>query len=168
MNKLRKELRLAGAKDKEILSLIPIAASLARLKPKTAPRWIKPVSFLLSGLALGAFVIILSQASPASGLLFPIQKATDNLAIILTPSYRADVMMKRADQVNQLVASHSSDDEVMTALNDYTKVAQAYQSTANSYTAFSYCKTRLLQAAVKASPRIQAAINTSLQSIETT
>jgi hypothetical protein len=178
---LRKELLAAGASAAEVKELLPLASKLNLLKdngPMTAKnsertrRWlriVKPAAFVASGLAAGMFVIIISQAALPTSWLFPVQKFSDHVAISIHPQFRANVMMKRAQQVNQLVASHANSKQVLATLADYSSEAAAYKSTAHAnYAAFEYCKTNLQQAASAASPDVRRAISTSLQSIENT
>ena len=78
-------------------------------------------------------------------------------------------MMKRALQVNELVASHANPEKVLATLADYTEKASTYRSTPNAdYAAFEYCKTNLQQAASTASPAVRQAIANSLQSLSST
>ncbi|HEY4964191.1 MAG TPA: hypothetical protein VIH90_05840 [Candidatus Saccharimonadales bacterium] len=179
-HQLHKELLAAGASEAEVTELLPIASKLSLLKninPVEAKdnvqtslwhRLIKPVAFMTTGLALGMFVIVLSQVASPTSFLYPVQKLSDSVAISIHPQYRANVMMKRAQQVNQLVASHADSKQVLATLADYTAEASAYKSTPHAnYAAFEYCKTNLQQASSTASPEVRNAISTSLQSLET-
>jgi hypothetical protein len=178
---LHKELLAAGASEAEVKELMPIASKLSLLKNANTEeaknkvqasvwqRLIKPVTFMVTGLALGMFVIILSQEVSPTSFLYPIQKSSDSVAISIHPQYRANVMMKRAQQVNQLVATHTDSKQVLATLADYTMEASAYKSTPHAnYAAFEYCKTNLQQASSTASTEVRNAILTSLQSLETT
>ncbi|HUY85057.1 MAG TPA: hypothetical protein VMU97_00915 [Candidatus Dormibacteraeota bacterium] len=177
---LRKELLAAGATAAEAKELQPIAAKLSLLKGRNAAagnrpktnRWraiVKPAVFVASGLVLGMFVIITSQAALPGSWLYPAQKFSDSVAISIHPQYRANVMMKRAQQVNQLVAQHASSERVLATLADYTAEASAYKDTPHAnYAAFEYCKTNLRQAASAAPPDVRQAISISLQSLENT
>jgi len=181
-SQLQKELRQAGASTAEVKELPPIAASLRVLKNldtkainRTHPRvsfWqraIKPAAFALSGLAVGMALVIISQGVLPSSWLYPVQKASDSVAIRIDAQYRANVMMKRAQQVNELVANHASSKLVLATLADYTKDASTYKSMPHAnYAAFEYCKTNLQQATTSASPSIHEAIATSLQNLQTT
>jgi hypothetical protein len=170
---LRKELLAAGASAAEVKELLPIASKISLLgdSPKTNHwlRIVKPMAFIASGLALGMFVVIISQAALPTSLLYPVQKLSDSVAISVHSQYRADVMMKRAQQVNQLVANHANSKQVLATLADYSSEAAAYKSTAHAnYSAFEYCKTNLQQAAAAASPDVRQAISSSLQPLENT
>ena len=172
---LRQELRQAGASTAEITSLLPIAANLRLLqqpKPKRAsigPWWQKlfrPAVFIVPSLAVGMALIILSQAVSPTSLLYPAQKLSDNIVVAMHPQYRAEVMMKRARQVNQLVAAHASANVVLATLASYTTEAQAYKASSHSsYAAFEYCKSNLQQASTTAPLSVRRAIATSLDSL---
>jgi len=176
---LTQELNQAGASPTEVQSLLPIAASLSQLATRPAttaagrvrrwPQAVRPVGWITVGVALGMFVVLISQAVLPSSWLFPIQKMSDSVAVSLHAPYRATVMMKRAQQVNQLVAAHASSHQILTTLADYSHQASAYKATADAhYAAFIYCQANLQQAASTASPSIRQAIAASLQSLETT
>jgi len=178
-SQLRKELHQAGANAAEVDELLPIASQLSRLSPQQARsaksstfhlvRLLRPVVFTASGLALGMLLIIISQVASPTSILYPVQKISDGVAIDVHPQYRATVMMKRAQQVNQLVSEHASSKKVLATLADYTAEASAYRSMPHAnYSAFEFCKTNLEQAAASASPEIKHAISSSLQSLETT
>lgn len=178
---LRKELRQAGASDGEIKQLLPIAARFDLLKSnRTASHtkhsksglWLRlarPIAYATSGLAVGAFIVTLSQSALPTSSLYPVQKISDNIAVWAHPQYRATVMMKRAQQVNQLVATHASSKQVLAVLSDYTVEASAYKKLPHAdYAAFEFCKTNLQQAAGNASPDVRQAISSSLESLENT
>lgn len=178
---LRRELRAAGASDEELSQLPVIAARLSKLKhsdglsPRVTRRrrvgWrivLRPVAYTSLGVVLGMLLLVASQAAPATSWLFPVQKASDSVAMNMYPQYRATVMMKRARQVNQLVSAHASNQKVLATLADYTRAADAYKSMPHAnYAAFEYCESNLRQASADASPNVQRAITDSLQSLET-
>jgi hypothetical protein len=175
---LHKELLAAGASAAEIDELLPIASRLSILKSGTtrdrqkANRWvrtIRPMAFTFTGLALGMFLVIVSQTALPTSLLYPVQKFSDSIAIKVHPQFRANVMMKRAQQVNQLVSNHAASKQILATLADYSAEASSYKSSPHaSYAAFEYCQTNLQQAASSASPTIKKAILSSLQSLEIT
>jgi len=172
---LHKELREAGASKREVRDLLPIAARLNRLPKEqrlepSRVHWLgvaQPVAYAALGIAFGVFLIIFSQAAVPGSWLYPVQKMSDSAVVKLRPQYRATVMMKRAQQVNQLVASHASSGTVMATLADYSRVAGAYKAAPNTnYAAFEFCESNLKQASASASPEVQKAIATSLNYLE--
>jgi len=173
---LGKELRQAGASDAEIRELLPIAANLHLLKEpelpvfKPTPWWqafVKPAMFVIPSLAFGMAIIILSQAALPTSLLYPVQKLSDNVISGIQPSYKAEVMMKRAQQVNQLVNQKAESGVILATLASYSTNAKSYKTQSHaSYAAFEYCKSNLQQATAKASPAVRDAINASLKSLE--
>ena len=176
--RLRSELRAAGAGDAELKALLPIAANLELLqdaspaRPSNRRNWskfAKPAGFTLSGLAAGMLLVIVSQSVLPTSPLYPVQKLSDNLAAAVQPSYRADVMMKRAHQVHELVAQRAGSGAVLAALADYTSAAGAYKAAPHtSYAAFDYCESNLEQAASIAPPGEKRAITQSLHSLQAT
>lgn len=175
-NKLRKELQAAGATPAEADELLPIAADLRRLRPARQraqvfpipwQRFVRPALFVLSGAVLGMAIIAWSQSALPTSWLYPVQKLSDAAAVAIHPQYRASVMMKRAEQVNELVAQHADSRAILATLADYSSEAAAYQSTSpGNYAAFEYCKTNLTQAATSASPSVRQAILGQLQQLQ--
>jgi hypothetical protein len=175
-NQLRKELHAVGANSDELESLLPIANNLDLLKDSSPTNvaqgrsWVwlvKPAAIGLVGLCVGMLLVIMSQAASPTGRLYPIQKFSDAVAIDIHPAYRASVMMKRAQQVNVLVAQGANSRVVLATLADYTREAGAYEHNSHAnYAAFEYCKSNLEQAVVMATPAVRSAIEQSLESLQ--
>jgi hypothetical protein len=174
---LREELKSAGANGREINELVAVAGNLkqlksagkASLKPAALylprSRWsiIVPAGLTaLTGLALGMALVISSQAVLPGSWLYPVQKLSDNVAVAVHPQYRGTIMMRRAQQVQQLVAKRAGSPVVLATLADYRAEALAYKSTSANYAMFEYCKTSLRQAAVIAPNPERQAINKAL------
>jgi len=174
--KLRTELRQAGASDSEARELSDLAASLKQLKGsmnaempvRRREKWSvgMPVLASVSGLVLGMTLVILSQMVLPGNPLYPVQKLSDNVAMSVTPSYRGIVMMKRAQEVKQLVAAHASSSLVLATLNDYKSEASAYKATTANYAAFEFCKSNLVQAATIAPSSERHLIDSTLSSLQ--
>jgi hypothetical protein len=174
--RLRRELRSAGAGEAETDRLLAVAAGLGEL-PATGQRHRprpRPAGWRLAlptGLALvavlfaGGLLVAASQTSLPGSWLYPVQKLSDNAAESAHPQYRAVVMMKRAQEVKQLVAKRADSGAVLAALNDYQAEAAAYKAGAGNYSAFEYCKTNLQQAAQAAPSPERAAITTALSAL---
>jgi hypothetical protein len=178
LKQLRRELYQAGADNTEVAILLPIASNLSRLKyshthsvVKSRGLGLRPLELAISGtlgLVLAAFVVISSQSASPASWLYPVQKVSDEIAINLHPQYRATIMMRRAQQVNQLVAEHADSNTVLATLADYTSEASAYKATPHAnYSAFEFCRANLQRAAAAAPPDLRRAIISSLQAIET-
>lgn len=168
---LRRELRLAGASEVEARELAALAVDLRRLRPATRhhSRWTTILPFgltSLAGLALGMMLVIFSQTAVAGSWLYPVQKLSDSVAILIHPDYRGAVMMKRAQQVKQLVATHASSQLVLATLASYQTEAIAYKSTSDDYSMFEYCKASLQQAAAIAPTPERQAIEAALVSLK--
>lgn len=178
MNQLRKELRAVGANPNEVHELAFIASRLHSLKDSRAlgarhsARWtklLKPAAFSLGGLISGMLLMVASQSVLPGSVLYPLQELTDSVAVNIHPAYRANAMMKRAQQVNELVANGADSNQVLTALDAYKQEAAAYKAMPRAdYAAFAFCKANLEQAARVAAPSVRQAIQNSLHSLETT
>lgn len=173
--RLRRELRLAGADASEIDELTSVAMRLRLLKPaaktrgKVWPGALKPALMASSGLLLGVIVVMLAQSAAPTSWLYPVQKLSDAVAVKAHPGYRGTVMMRRAQQVNELVADHASPKVIMSTLDSYDAEAAGYKAMSGAdYAAFDYCKTNLQQAAAAAPHSVRSAIDTSLESLNTT
>ncbi len=174
-NNLSKELRSAGATDSEINELVVVVSKLKQLKktPQSSSktfisfRKLLPVGVAsLTGLVVGTALIIVSQTVLPGNGLYPIQKLSDNLIISVNADYRGTVMMKRAQQVKQLIMRHASSKLVLATLADYQTEAAAYHSGTANYAEFEYCKDNLQQASRLAPPSEQQAINNVVQSLK--
>jgi len=177
-NQLRQELLQAGAKASEVKELLSIASRLELLTnkrltgvettPRTRLRIFRPLTVGALGLIIGTFLVIVSQSVLPTSWLYSVQKLSDSVAIDVHPQYRANVMMKRAQQVNGLVAAHSSRQKVLATLADYTNQASAYKTMPHAnYAAFEFCKSNLEQAASAAPGPERAAISDALSSLQT-
>ncbi|HTB48697.1 MAG TPA: hypothetical protein VK712_01295 [Verrucomicrobiae bacterium] len=179
-NNLSEELKLAGASDTEAHELVAVASSLKHLKDSRSSaaksmrhgqlqsklRAFIPIGLTsLGGLALGMAVVIFSQTVLPGSLLYPVQKLSDNVAMSANPDYRGTVMMKRAQEVKQLIAAHASPNLVLATLADYRREAAAYKSAPANYAVFEYCKTNLQQAAATAPSSERQAINKTVSSL---
>jgi hypothetical protein len=111
------------------------------------------------------FLIIISQTVLPGNVLYPVQKMSDSVAISIDPTYKATVMMRRADQVKELVDKHADSSKVISTLANYQNLALSYKSTSSNYDAFEYCEHSLKQAAAVAPTSEKQAINNDLASL---
>jgi hypothetical protein len=173
---LKKELAEAGASRREASELAVLANELGQLEGQPAAAQVKPSrrlkllvpfgSVALAGIVIGMMLVIFSQAVLPGSPLYAIQKLSDSVAVSADSGYRGTVMMKRAQQVQQLVASHASSRTVMATLADYQHEAAAYKASGSNYAAFEYCKSSLQKAAAIAPASQRQAINASLESLQ--
>lgn len=172
---LRSELKAAGASDGELKELVDVASGLSGLKSSGLPQLKQPRRKLRSvlaisvpaavGLVIGMLVIVASQTVLPGSPLYPVQASSDRVAAAIDPSYRGTIMMRRAEQVKQLISSGAPSNRVFATLADYKKQAAGYKSEASNYAAFEYCKNNLQQAAVHATNNERQAINETLSSL---
>jgi hypothetical protein len=176
---LREELRLAGAKQSETSELIEVAGRLHQLPAadkihtQTAAgrpwrRW-RPAATLglasIVGILVGAGVVAYAQTSLPGSWLYPSKRLSENVAVAVDPNYRATLMMRRSQEVKQLVDRRAGKPVVLATLADYRTEAAAYKST--NYAAFEYCKSNLEQAAHAAPSPERTAISDTLSSLQT-
>lgn len=175
-HQLKAELLHVGASRAEVNALLPLAARLGELNEEELPkvglrkaqssklRIFRTLAVTAAAVAVCLILVASSQSVMPTSWLFPVQKASDNVAMMVHPQYRATVMMKRAQQVNYLVSVHASTPQVLAVLKDYDRQAGAYKNMSHAnYAAFEFCKTNLQQAAKAAPPQEHQAILASLQ-----
>ena len=176
-NDLKEELVLVGASSSEVDDLLHVASGLVQLRnpkldsgqTKQRRKWknLIPIGIsALSGLAVGMVLVVMAQTVLPGSHLYPIQKLSDNVAISINPDYRGNVMMKRAQQVKQLVAKNAKSNLVLATLSDYQLEATSYKSKPTNYAVFEYCKNNLQQAANSAPINERQAINNTLSTLE--
>ena len=171
---LEQELRQAGASPSEINELTSVALKLELLKTARKRKLIwttvlKPVALAASGLALSGIIVMVAQSAIPTSLLYPVQKLSDAIVVDIDPGYRATVMMRRAQQVDELVAHHASPYVILATLGSYDSEAATYKDTMHdNYAAFDYCKSSLEQAATAAPQRVREAIIHSIDNIDAT
>lgn len=172
---LQKELRMAGATQKEATELGALAAQLYSLQPpvdqpkaiaKRHRIWPIVVPVGIASLAVGMAILVAAQAVLPGSWLYPVQKISDKVAVAVHPAYRANVMMQHAQQVQELVAAHADSSAVMAALADYRTEANEYKSLSANYAAFEYCKSNLQQAASTATGSERDAIMSTLRGLQ--
>lgn len=172
---LQSELRLAGASDKEARELTQLASRLKKLQsPRTesAPqrkrsawaRLLPTTGVAVVALLLGMSSVTLAQSSLPGSLLYPVKRLSENAAVTVDPSYRATLMMRRANEVEQLIGKRASTKQVLTMLGAYNVQASAYKS--KNYAAFAYCKSNLQLAMADANSTEKQAITITLNSLQ--
>jgi hypothetical protein len=170
-NNLEKELSATGAGSSEVRALTSIAKQLGHLRTATVAGTKRSRKVVLSfGLAVftGTMLLLVISAHnvlPGS-VLYPVQKTSDNIAIAIHPSYRASVMMRRAEQVKTLVTEQAPTNTILATLDDYQHQAVVYKAGYVNYEVFEHCKASLSQAAKQATNPERQAINDALVSLQ--
>jgi hypothetical protein len=168
-NQLIKELRDSGASPTEIRAFTALASELGSLRIRKLSKTVMPFVLALSAVAACIVLVYSSQNVLPTSHLYPVQKFADAFVARVDPSYRKTVMMKRADQVQELVSDKAQPKLILAALADYSNEADAYGTLSNAkYSAFRYCKSKLEQAALSAPSGVRQAIITSINSIDVT
>jgi citrate lyase gamma subunit len=168
-HKLHQELRTAGASADETRELMLVANKLRTLQAAKPPRhslWVRFAPFAATAFAfllIGTSTVTFAQSSLPGDWLYPVKRLSENAAVAVDSNYRATLMMRRAEEVNQLVGKHASTQTILATLADYKVQAVTYKT--KDYAAFSYCKSALQQAAAKATPHEQQMIASTLSSL---
>jgi hypothetical protein len=118
------------------------------------------------GLLAGLILVALAQTSFPGSRLYPLKRASETVALRAQPDYRGVLMMRRAQEVRELVSRKGSQHLVVTTLHDYVADATAYKAqTSQNYAAFSYCQANLQQAETQAGGQERQAIAATLASL---
>lgn len=173
---LRQELHGAGADEAETGRLLTIASQLGDLKTgkqvaaqpaRGLRRTLLPAGIsVVAGLAIGALLVMASQSSLPGNRLYPLKKASGQVAVALHPDYRGVIMMQRAQEVQKLVARHADSSMVLATLADYRSQAVAYKTGAANYSVFEFCKANLRQAEAGATGPERQAISQTVASLD--
>ena len=156
---LNQELQAAGAKPEDAAQLVALATGITRLKttgPQLAPsrssrqshfQWWPLLPAAAGGLFAGLILVALAQTSFPGSWLYPVKRASETVALQTQPAYRGVVMMRRAQEVRELVTTNANPSLVTSTLHDYATDAVAYQAqSTENYAAFRYCQSNLQQA----------------------
>lgn len=170
---LYKELQQAGAKASEIRPLLMVARQLKHSKSAQVrakrPLWRMRslATACIIGLFLSAGLIVEAQTSLPGTALYPVKRTSENVAVVINPSSRVTLMMRRAQEVNQLASQHADSSTILVTLSAYANEVSLYKmTTSTNYAAFAYCKKNLQQAATYAPHNVQGAIAETLHSMQ--
>jgi hypothetical protein len=98
--------------------------------------------------------------------LYPLKRTSEAVALQAQPDFRGVLMMRRAQEVRELVGHNGSPDLVASTLHDYASDAVAYKAqTTQNYAAFRYCQANLQQAESQASGQERQQIASTLADI---
>ncbi len=167
---LKHELLSAGASKSEADELAAVAQRLQALRAipesqTTRPhfRLVPVLSVAVVAPLVGMALVTFSQPSLPGSWLYPVKRLSENTAVAANPNYRATLMMRRADEVRQLVADDAGADKVSATLSTYQAEATAYKSV--NYPAFTYCRSNLKQAEQHANSAEKAQIAAVLKNL---
>lgn len=184
---LEQELREGGAGVAEARELAQLAARLPELRQlplvATPPglkvgrrfarrrqawarsRW----ALALAGTAAAAVlvtggVIAAAQSAIPGEALYPVKLETERVAVRFAPGMHDEIMMRRADEVNELVVHNARPAQVDATLAAYERAVVSDGS--GSYAARDYCAGMLKTAAGQADPATRAKIMSSLSRLK--
>lgn len=168
-NHVQKELRRAGADELEAKNLALLADQLRPVRKNIQKSRRMPI--ILTGFAATvtalAMLVVIAQNSLPGSWMYPTKKASERVAVAIDPSFRATIMMRRAHEVQKLVAARSDTNEVLAALAAYKTEAGTYATHTTNYRAFESCKRSLRQAQAQAHGVEAQAISRTLDSLAT-
>lgn len=167
---LKRELCSSGASAGEAEVLAGLAQRLQALRIVPERRGARfrfgllpALSMVAVALLIGMATVAFSQTSLPGSWLYPVKRVSENTAVAASPDYRATLMMRRADEVRQLVTNGASTSRVTATLSLYQTEAAAYKSV--NYPAFAYCRSNLKQAEQRATPAEKTQIAVVLKNL---
>lgn len=169
--KLQRELLAVGAGPNEARELVHLASQLPKLRlrataPNANPRlWLQTTgTFAAIGAIVAAF--IMAQNSLPGSWLYSLKRVSENTVATINPDYQGTIMMRRAQEVSELVTAHAPESTVLTTLQQYQQVASSYKDA--NQAAIAYCKHHLETAQTNATPAERYAISQTLHDVEST
>ena len=179
---IRKELIDAGASRSEVNELALLASDIAKLKndhsfvkpshtrPRTTLRH-KRFVFALSAVIASFLIVIvgiglITQRSLPGNKLYSVKQRSEDAFSVVDPNFQKTIIMRRAQEVNELVAANASPNLILDTLDDYQSDVWTYNI--NDATVLNYCRSKLRMAALNASPEVKAAIYRTLGSFPIT
>ncbi len=182
-NSLESQLTQAGASPSEARALAGLSVSLRKLQgtePQLASinrsrslfrhapgrRVTTAISSLavVGTVAIGLAIASIAQTTYPGQLLYPVKRLTENVAVIIQPNYRGVLMMRRAQEVKQLVALHNNPRLINATLQSYKQDVAGFKG--GSYADFEYCESTLRQAEKMSSGAERLAIAETIASVK--
>lgn len=172
---LRRELLDAGARPEDLVGLVAAAQAASRFgKAEWAERrrgrfrLPRLASFGLTaaaGLALGVGLVVLAQSALPGSFLYPIQQASDAVALWVRPDYRATLMTKRMIQMTALIDHHAGQPQILAAVADYQSAAADYQAASGNYQILEFCRSSLQRAGGQTTGAVHRAVEQALANL---
>ena len=178
---IRNELIEAGATRREATDLALLATNLAQLKSDCSfkPSWLHSVvllrrrrfTFAVSVLAAALLIVMVgvclkAQSSLPGSKLHAVKQRSEDYVAWINPDFNKTIMMRRAQEVNDLVAAHASTNLILSTLNDYKSDVWTYNI--HDAGVLQYCRNKLQTAAPNATPEVKDAISRTLGSLPIT
>ena len=118
------------------------------------------VGSMATAAIVAAVVVVAAQGAMPGDALYSTKRASEAVALRIDPGFHDQMMMRRADEINQLVASGSNNNLIAATLASYDQ--SVTHDPAASYAARDYCAGMLEHAAAHANPAMRSQI---LQSV---
>lgn len=178
---LRSELRLAGASEDDVASLIKLSGNLRMLDTVSQSQISEPSQWhtvsrsfikrlapaMVAGVAclmIGIYSIVAAQVSQPGQSLYAVKKVSEKGAVIIDPQFKVNVMIRRVREVDYLVSNKAPSPVILGVLEQYNVATadykiQASEGMARSTPLFKYCEQTLINAEAKATGPEREAIS---------
>lgn len=113
-----------------------------------------------TGVVAASIVVVMAQMTVPGDALYAVKRASEAVGVRLSPGFHDEVMMRRADEVNQLVTRRANPQIITATLSSYDQTVG--RNPAGSYAARDYCASMLKAAAAQANPATREQIMHSL------
>lgn len=177
---IRNELLAAGASEDDALELSMLATIVAQLKNERSlkkPSWLQSMFmsrrrglvYGLSAITAAIFIAVIglsvaAQSSLPGGKLYSVKLWSETSIAIIDPGFKKTMMMRRAEEVKDLIATHASSSLIIATLDDYQSDVRTYKIM--DQRVIEYCTNKLRSARPNASPDIKAAIDKAIGTIQ--
>jgi len=89
------------------------------------PRLFAPaVAFVLILIFLGAGSVVFAQKSLPGDVLYPVKRLSENVAVFLNPQLQQEIVVRRSQEVKDLVEQKEDSELVKNALDDFSEDSQ--------------------------------------------
>ncbi|MBU2632214.1 hypothetical protein KKG52_00705 [Patescibacteria group bacterium] len=146
LENLIKELKIEGASEKETEGLLKVVGNLKEFnkiersfeskrrfldnpgkatKNSYIRRWflIPAISFALL-LLVGGYSVVAAQNSLPGDKLYSVKKATEKIISTVNPSFKEEIIIRRSQEVGQLVEKKESTELIKKSIYEYKKAAE--------------------------------------------
>ena len=177
---IRNELLAAGASEYDALELSMLATIVAQLEKKQSLKQLSWLQFMfmfrkrslaygLSAITAAVFIAVvgftvLAQSSLPGSKLYSVKIWSENSIAMVHPEFKKTMMMRRAQEVKDLIATHASSRLIIATLDDYHSDVRTYKIM--DQRVIDYCSNKLRSATPNASPEIKAAIEKAIGTIQ--
>ena len=131
------------------------------------PRLFVPsVAFVLILIVLGASSVVFAQKSLPGDFLYPVKRLSENVAVSLKPELEQEIVVRRSEEVKDLVEKKEDPELVKNTLEDFSRDSKKAKSKGHSNGKLEEGVKNLKEAKVKSSDDEKKEIEEALKKLE--